>query len=121
LLGVLQRDGQLVDFLMEDIGAYSDDQIGAAVRKIHDDCGASLRKYVSLEPVVAGEDGGRYEVGLSFDPASIRLLGNVGGKPPFSGTIRHRGWRATSARLPALPAVKDATAVVIAPAEIEVV
>ena len=28
--GILQRDARLVDFLMEDISAYSDDQVGAA-------------------------------------------------------------------------------------------
>ena len=35
LLSILQRDARLVDFLMEDVAAYSDDQIGAAVRDIH--------------------------------------------------------------------------------------
>ena len=29
LLGLLQRDARLVDFLMEDISAYSDEQVGA--------------------------------------------------------------------------------------------
>ena len=35
-LAILQRDSRLIDFLQEDIAAYSDDQIGAAVREIHD-------------------------------------------------------------------------------------
>ena len=34
ILSVLQRDARLVDFLMEDIGAYSDEQVGAAVRDV---------------------------------------------------------------------------------------
>jgi hypothetical protein len=38
LLGILQRDSRLVDFLMEDIASYSDDQVGAAVRELHDQC-----------------------------------------------------------------------------------
>ncbi|MEP7353715.1 MAG: DUF2760 domain-containing protein, partial [Acidobacteriota bacterium] len=32
ILGILQRESRLVDFLMEDIGAYDDAQVGAAVR-----------------------------------------------------------------------------------------
>src|SRR4029453_14361313 len=35
LLALLQRDGRLVDFLMEDVAAYSDTQIGTAVRDVH--------------------------------------------------------------------------------------
>src|SRR5262249_27976756 len=38
LLALLQRDGRLVDFLREDVGAYSDAQIGAAVREVHANC-----------------------------------------------------------------------------------
>src|SRR3974390_2781535 len=37
ILGILQRDARLVDFLMEDIGPYTDDQVGAAARKMHDE------------------------------------------------------------------------------------
>src|SRR5258708_33455175 len=35
LLSVLQREGRLVDFLLEDIQAYPDAQVGSAVRYIH--------------------------------------------------------------------------------------
>src|SRR5262245_48893552 len=38
VLAVLQRDGRLIDFLEEDIDAYPDAQIGAAVRDIHRGC-----------------------------------------------------------------------------------
>ncbi|MGV2334905.1 MAG UNVERIFIED_CONTAM: DUF2760 domain-containing protein [Planctomycetaceae bacterium] len=38
LLATLQREGRLLDFLKEPIDAYSDAQIGAAVRDIHRDC-----------------------------------------------------------------------------------
>src|SRR6185295_12303890 len=36
LLGALQEEGRFVDFVEEDLGPYSDDQIGAAVRGIHE-------------------------------------------------------------------------------------
>ena len=32
ILSILQRDARLVDFLMEDLSGYEDEQIGAAVR-----------------------------------------------------------------------------------------
>ena len=48
MLAILQRDSRLVDFLMEDIAAYSDDQIGAAVRELHDQCRDSIARYVTL-------------------------------------------------------------------------
>ena len=51
LLGILQRDSRLVDFLMEDITSYSDDQVGAAVRELHDQCRDAVGRYVKLEPV----------------------------------------------------------------------
>src|SRR5271165_2556408 len=38
MLGLLQRDGRLIDFLAEDVAAYPDAQLGAAVRSIHTSC-----------------------------------------------------------------------------------
>jgi len=35
MLALLQRDGRLIDFLAENISAYPDAQLGAAVRTIH--------------------------------------------------------------------------------------
>ena len=52
MLNILQRDSRLIDFLMEDISPYSDDQVGAAVRNIHDQCRDSLDRYVHLSPVI---------------------------------------------------------------------
>ena len=34
ILAILQRDSRLIDFLMEDVSGYSDDQVGAAVREL---------------------------------------------------------------------------------------
>src|SRR5437879_4682659 len=51
LLSVLQREGRLVDFLQEPIGAYNDAQVGAAVRDIHRDCAAALDRIFALKPL----------------------------------------------------------------------
>jgi hypothetical protein len=117
ILGILQRDSRLVDFLMEDIAGYSDDQVGAAVRELHDQCRDSMARYVTLQPVIDGVEG-TFAKAPSSDPAVVKFVGNVPAKPPSGGTLRHKGWRASKVDLPALGARQDAT--VIAPAEIEI-
>jgi hypothetical protein len=119
ILAVLQRDGRLVDFLKEDIDAYTDAQIGAAVRDIHRGCSKALRDYLTVEPILGEPEDAPVTVGSDFDPAEIRLTGNVQGSPPFRGVLKHHGWRVKSAQLPVLPASKGESSV-LAPAEVEV-
>jgi hypothetical protein len=117
LLAILQRDSRLIDFLQEDISAYADDQIGAAVREIHDQSRDAIARYVTLTPVIDGVEG-TYAKAPGQDANLVKFVGNVPAKPPAGGTLRHKGWRATKVELPALPARLDAT--IIAPAEIEI-
>ncbi|KDB08596.1 protein of unknown function DUF2760-containing protein [Burkholderia sp. lig30] len=117
LLGLLQRDARLIDFVEEDIAGYSDADIGAAARLVHDGCRTTLREHFTIRPVRDEAEGTRVTIDEGFDAAAIRLTGNVVGKAPFSGSISHRGWRVESVRLPKLNASHDAT--VIAPAEVE--
>ena len=44
LLALLQQTGRLIDFFKEDIHDFTDAQIGAAVRQIHQDCSKSLEE-----------------------------------------------------------------------------
>jgi hypothetical protein len=117
LLGILQRDSRLVDFLMEDIASYSDDQVGAAVRGLHDQCRDSVARYVKLQPVIDGVEGAFTQT-PSSDPNLVKFIGNVPAKPPSGGILRHKGWKASKIELPALAGKQDAS--VIAPAEIEI-
>ena len=119
ILAVLQRDGRLVDFLQEEIDSYTDAQIGAAVRDIHRGCRKALRDYLSVEPILGGPEDSPVTVGADFDPAEIRLTGNVRGSPPFRGVLKHHGWRVKSVQLPVLPASRGESSV-LAPAEVEV-
>lgn len=118
LLGILQRDSRLIDFLMEDISAYSDEQVGAAVRDLHDQSRDSLNRYLSLSPVIDGVEGTFTKLDTN-DPTTVKLLGNVpvSGKAT-GGVLRHKGWRAQRIELPALPPGQSAS--VIAPAEVEI-
>jgi hypothetical protein len=117
LLAILQRDGRLVDFLQEDLSGYSDAQVGTAVRDVHANCRLVLERYLPVEPVLADEEGSPTTIGATVDPASVRLVGNVG-RQQGRGTVRHRGWRVGRIGLPPLP---DGSArLVVAPAEVEV-
>jgi hypothetical protein len=118
LLATLQEEARLVDFVREDIDAYSDAEVGSAARGIH----AALRKAIDdrlvLEPILAGEDGDPVDVPSDFQPAMVRVTGKVGGGPPYRGVLRHGGWRARDVRLPAPSPGSDPT--IIMPAEVEV-
>jgi hypothetical protein len=117
LLALLQREGRLVDFLLEPLDGFSDADIGAASRDVHRGCRKVLDQHLTLEPVMPGSEEARVSVPAGFDPAEIRLIGEARGEPPFRGTLRHHGWRVVDARLPALADSVDRT--VIAPAEVE--
>jgi hypothetical protein len=116
LLGLLQRDARLLDFLMENLGPYTDDQIGASVRDIHTKSQGVLKKHLTLEPVLAQQEGASVTVPTGFDPSAIRLVGNVSGNPPFTGTLQHAGWRVKKVDLPK-PDGQDEF--VLMPAEVE--
>jgi hypothetical protein len=117
LLAALQEEGRLVDFFREDITPYTDEQIGAATRGIHASCRKALAGTIVVEPIMPGDEGATVTVPPGFDPTAIRLVGNVAGTPPFTGVLRHAGWRVTSVNLPRR-AGQDPK--VIAPAEVEI-
>jgi hypothetical protein len=117
MLALLQRDGRLIDFLAENISAYPDAQLGAAVRTIHETCRQALARYVKLEPILDSAEDQPVTVQAGFDPAAIKLIGNVAGEPPLRGMLRHKGWRVKEVNLPPLP--ESAGRMIVAPAEVE--
>ncbi|MGJ7582618.1 DUF2760 domain-containing protein [Variovorax sp. RHLX14] len=117
LLALLQRESRFVDFLQEDIAAYSDADVGGAARLLHGGARKVLKDTFDLEAVRSEAEGSRLTLPAGFDAAAVRVTGNVVGQPPFTGTLQHKGWRATAVRLPTLTAGHDTR--VIAPAEVE--
>jgi hypothetical protein len=117
LLALLQREGRLVDFLLEDIQGYDDSQVGAAVRDIHQKCQAALREHLIMQPVLSKEEGASVEIPEGFDPSAVRLTGNLTGKPPFRGVLRHHGWRVQKIDLTPPPSGQDEF--IVSPAEVE--
>lgn len=117
LLGLFQREARLIDFTEENLKNYSDADVGAAARVVHEGCCKVLREHFTIESVRQEAEGSRITLNDGFDAGAIRLTGNVVGKAPFVGNLSHRGWRATNTRLPKLTENHDAS--VLAPAEVE--
>jgi hypothetical protein len=117
LLALLQREGRLLDFLLDDIQSYPDADVGAAVRDIHRQCQAAIKEHLVLQPVLPQSEGADVEVPRGFDPSAIRLVGNVTGEPPFKGKLQHHGWRVKEVKLPPPPAGQDEF--IVMPAEVE--
>ena len=117
LLGLLQREGRFVDFVMEDMRGFSDADIGAAARVVHEGCKRALEGHVTIAPIRDEAEGAAITVAPGFDAHAIRLTGNVVGEGPHSGELAHAGWRVTEIELPKIAEGHDAH--VLAPAEVE--
>ena len=118
VLATLQEEARLIDFVREDIDGYGDADVGSAARGIHAALRKALDDRIVLEPILPGEDGDTVQVPADFEPALIRVTGKLGGGPPYSGVLRHGGWRVREVRLPAPSPGSDAR--ILLPAEVEV-
>jgi hypothetical protein len=117
VLGALQQEGRLIDFLQQDVASFSDEEVGAAARVVHGGCKKALQRLASVEPVMKEAEGDSVVVPTGFDSQRIRLTGNVTGQPPFKGALKHHGWVAAELKFPALSESIDYR--VLAPAEVE--
>ncbi len=118
LIGLLQREGRLLDFLQENLEDYEDAQIGAAVRNIHENCRKVVNRYLPLQPVISQEEGETITLQADFDATAVKLMGQVGGNPPFTGVVRHRGWKVKKVVLPELSGSPNPD--ILVPAEVEI-
>jgi Domain of unknown function (DUF2760) len=119
-LAILQEKGRLVDFLLDDINAYSDAQVGAAARVVHAGCKGVLQEHFRINPVRTEPEGSTVQVPAGYSADEYRLVGRIAGSAPFSGVLVHRGWKTDMVKLPRL--LRDAADKLpaIAPAEVEV-
>lgn len=118
LLGLMQESSRLVDFLKEDLSSFDDAQIGAAARKVHEECGKCLENFVTVRPLMDETEGSKVTVPQGYDPSKIKVVGKIKGEPPYTGVLVHKGWKAHKWSLP--KKVGDQAVDVICPAEIEV-
>ena len=118
-LATLQERGRLVDFLMEDITTYDDPQVGAAARVVHQGCIATLREHFQIQSVRRESEGSLVTIPVGYAADEYRLIGNIRGAGPFSGTLVHRGWKTEWVKLPRIVRVDPNRLPIIAPAEVE--
>jgi hypothetical protein len=117
LLGLLQQQGRFIDFLEEDVSGFSDTDVGAAARVVHQGCRKALREHFKIVPIRPEPEGSRITLPEGYDASLIRLAGNVVGKPPYNGNLVHRGWRADESAMPKVAEGHDVR--VLAAAEVE--
>jgi len=121
LLSLLQDRGRFLDFVAEDIGAYSDAQVAAASRVVHQGCKTVIDECLALAPAHPGAEGDRITVDPAADPNRYRLQGKLAPQPPYSGVVVHRGWKTTRLALPRRTRPIDpAGENIIAPVDVEV-
>jgi hypothetical protein len=121
LLSLLQEKGRFLDYLMEDVSTFSDAQVAAASRVVHQGCAAVIRECLALAPAHGGKEGERITIDAAADPQQYRLIGKVAGAPPFSGVVVHRGWKTSKLALPRHMRPIDPNGQnVITPVEVEV-
>jgi hypothetical protein len=118
LLSYLQLNGRLIDFLKEDLSSFDDAQVGAAVRKIHQDCAETLEDIVTIRPLRDELEGTTIQVPKGYDASEWKITGKVKGEPPFTGILVHRGWKAHKRSLP--KQVGEQNPEIVCPAEIEI-
>ena len=117
LLGLLQKEARFIDFIKEDIAAFSDADIGIAARVVHEGCNKAINEHFTLAAVRSEQEGSKITLPGGFDAAEVRLTGNIVGIAPFTGTLVHKGWQVTGIRLPKLTSGHNAA--IVAPAEVE--
>jgi hypothetical protein len=118
VLSLLQREGRLIDFLQEDVTAFSDAEVGAAARVVHSGCKRVFKEHFTVEPILKESEGSAIQIPAGFDAQRIRVTGNVAGQPPFRGTLKHHGWEVTEVRMPAVSEALDPRVLVAAEVEL---
>jgi len=90
-LSMLQGKGRFVDFLLDDINAFSDSQVGAAARVVHAGCKGVLQEHFVISPVRTEPEGSTVQVPVGYSADEYRLVGRIAGAAPFSGVLIHPG------------------------------
>ncbi len=117
LLSMLQKEARFIDFINEDVTAFSDADVGVAARVVHEGCKKVMNAHFKLETVRTEQEGSRITLNEGFDPSAVRLTGNITGQAPFNGVLVHKGWQVTELNLPKL--TEGHNAKIVASAEVE--
>jgi hypothetical protein len=115
LLAALQREARLIDLIKEDLGRYSDAQVGAAARPCLQQCAGVLDRFFQLQPLLTAAEGEQVQVGDQASPMRYQWIGEG---TAATGKLVHHGWQASRVELPQWSGDR-ADANVIAPAQLQ--
>ncbi|MBN1981484.1 MAG: DUF2760 domain-containing protein [Chitinivibrionales bacterium] len=120
LLSMLQEKGRFVDFLMENILHYSDEQVGAAARVVHQGCRELIIDSFNPQPLSAVKEDEAINLEQDYPKTDYKLNGTIPQTAQLRGTVVHKGWRAQQLKLPRLIQPEQLVERrVIAPAEVQ--
>lgn len=117
LLSLLQKDARFIDFIHEDITAYSDQEVGVIARTVHGGCNKVINDHFTLAPICPDKENSPITIHHDFDADAFFLTGNITGQAPFTGTLIHKGWKITEIKLPKIS--ENHNVRIITPAEVE--
>lgn len=120
LLARMQEKGRFIDFLMEDISGHDDKTVGSVARLVYQGCREVMDEHFTVKPVESGKEGDKVSIPEGYDAGLYRLTGNLSGDAPFKGTLVHKGWKVTSAKLPKVITADSDDLPALAPAQVEV-
>jgi len=101
LLVALQREARLIDLVKENLGQYSDAQIGAAARPCLQQCAATLDRLFGLRAIESVADGQTIAVPNNASPSRYLWIGESSGDDQATnGKLVHHGWEASQVELP---------------------
>ncbi len=118
LISLLQKHGRLIDFIFEDIDSYSDEEVGAGVRIVHEGCQKVLKEHITVTPIQKEKEETEITISEQVNPAKLKLTGNLNAQLPFKGILIHRGWEVTGINLPEILNKENSN--IICPAEVDV-
>jgi Domain of unknown function (DUF2760) len=125
LLSLFQTKGRFIDFLSQDITSYGDEHVGRVARFVHQGCSEVMKEHIDVEPIFTGHEGESITLSGDFEARAYRLVGKVKDRPPYRGTITHKGWRVKRISIPRIVGDEESepersSAAILAPAEVEV-
>ncbi|MFZ9035882.1 MAG: DUF2760 domain-containing protein [Francisellaceae bacterium] len=118
LLALLQQKGRFIDFINENIDTFSDEEIAAAARIVHQGCQKMIKEHIGISVIREEAEDSKITLEPNFDRHSIELSGNIHNQKQFSGILLHKGWKVDRIHLPTLS--DQGNADIIQAAKIEV-
>lgn len=115
-LTLLQKEGRLLDFLMQDISSFDDRQISTAARYVHSHCSQLIKESFEIQAVHPSKEGSPITI-LDENLDQYSFIDS--NKPLTEGILLHRGWKANKVALPPNDEPEKSIKRLITPAQVK--